>query len=76
MNEKQLDLIRQGQCPIQFGEDGNPLAVHYPIFELMRFVCALANGYMRLYNSKLIREKADLARKKELARRMEGDQTL
>lgn len=76
MNEKQLDLIRQGKCSIQFDAEGKPLAAHYPIFELMRFLSALANGYMRLYNSKLIREKADLAREKELARRMEGDQTL
>lgn len=71
MNEKQLDLIRQGKCPIQFDADGAPIAAHEPIYELMRFLSALANGYMRLYNSKLIREKADLAR-----RRMDGDQTL
>lgn len=66
MNEMQLDLIRQGKCPIQFGADGKPLAAHYPIFELMRFLSALADGYMRLYNAKLIREKAERARRREL----------
>lgn len=66
MNEMQLDLIRQGKCPIQFGEDGKPLAAHYPIFELMRFLSALADGYMRLYNAKLIREKAERARRREI----------
>lgn len=68
MSEKQLDLIRQGKCPIQFDSDGKPLASHYPIFELMRFLSALAEGYMRLYNAKMIREKADRARRRELER--------
>jgi hypothetical protein len=68
MNEMQLDLIRQGKCPIQFDADGKPLAAHYPIFELMRFLSALADGYMRLYNSKLLREKMERARRRELER--------
>jgi hypothetical protein len=68
MNETQLDLIRQGKCPIQFDAEGKPLAAHYPIFELMRFLSALADGYMRLYNSKLLREKMERARRRELER--------
>jgi hypothetical protein len=68
MNEMQLDLIRQGKCPIQFDAEGKPLAAHYPIFELMRFLSALADGYMRLYNSKLLREKMERARRRELER--------
>lgn len=66
MNEMQLNLIRQGKCPIQFDADRKPLAAHYPIFELMRFLSALSDGYMRLYNAKLIREKAERARRREL----------
>lgn len=66
MNEMQLDLIRQGKCPIQFDADGKPLAAHYPIFELMRFLSALADGYMRLYNSKILREKMERSRRREI----------
>lgn len=56
-------MIRQGKCPIQFDADGAPIAMREPIYELMRFLCALADGYMRLYNAKMIREKADRARR-------------
>lgn len=66
MNEMQLDLIRQGKCPIQFDADGTPIAAHEPIYEMKRFLCALADGYMRLYNAKLIREKAERARRREI----------
>lgn len=57
MTERQLDLIREGKIPIQFDSDGKPLAVHEPIFELMQFISALADGYMRLYNRDQIRLK-------------------
>lgn len=63
MTEKQLDSIREGKIPIQFGADGLPIAAHEPIFELMRFISALAKGYMRLYNSEKIRERLDRARR-------------
>lgn len=63
MNEMQLDLIRHGKCPIQFDADGAPIAAHGSISEMMRFLSALADGYMRLYNAKMIREKADRARR-------------
>lgn len=66
MNEMQLDLIRQGKCQIQFDTDGAPIAAYEPIYELMRFLSALADGYMRLYNSKILREKMELARRREL----------
>lgn len=68
MIEMQLDLIRQGKCPIQFGEDGAPIAAQWSISEMMRFLSALADGYMKLYNSKMIREKADRARRREFER--------
>lgn len=63
MTEKELDLIREGKIPVRFGNDGLPVAAHEPIFELMRFVSALAKGYMRLYNFKKIFEKAQVARR-------------
>lgn len=63
MSEKELDQIREGKIHIRFGDDGLPVAAHEPIFELMRFVSALARGYMRLYNFKKIFEKAQEVRR-------------
>lgn len=68
MNEMQLDLIRQGKCQIQFDADGAPIAAHEPIYEMKRFLCALADGYMKLYNSKVFREKMERARRRDLER--------
>lgn len=63
MTEYQLDQIREGKIPIQFGDDGLPIGAHEPIFELMRFVSALARGYMRLYNNKKNRDRMERARR-------------
>lgn len=63
MSEKELDLIREGKIPIRFGADGLPEAAHEPIYELMRFISALAKGYMRLFNAKKIYEKTQGVRR-------------
>ena len=49
MTEKELDLIREGNNPIRYGEDGLPEAFHEPIFERMRFFLAVCKGYNKLH---------------------------
>lgn len=63
MSEKELDLIRQGKLAIRFGEDGQPLAAHEPIFERMRFLSAVCKGYMVLYQRMKIHERCQGGRK-------------
>jgi hypothetical protein len=55
MTEKELDLLREGRIAIRFGDDGQPVGMYEPLFEMRRFVSALARGYMRLYQSEKIR---------------------
>lgn len=54
---KFLELLSSGQVPLTFGADGLPPQAHEPIFERMRFVAHLCQGYMRLYNRVRILEK-------------------
>ena len=63
MSEKELDLIRQGKLAIRFGDDGLPEAAHEPMFERMRFLSALARGYMVLYQRCKIHEKCQGAKR-------------
>lgn len=63
MTEKELDMIRQGKISIRFGDDGLPAAAHEPIFELMRFLSALAKGYMTLYQRCKIHDKCQEGRR-------------
>lgn len=58
MDEKKfLELLSSGQVPLTLGIDGLPPQAHEPIFERMRFVAHLCQGYMRLYNRVRILEK-------------------
>ena len=50
LNEKYLDMIRQGKIQLNLGEDGLPIQAHEPMFERMLFLSALARGYIALYN--------------------------
>lgn len=51
MWEKILDQIRQGNVPVDIGNNGLPeLMRNAPYFEQMQFTAALAAGYMRNYN--------------------------
>ena len=65
MTEKELDLIRQGLIPIRF-VDGLPEAIKEPFFERMRFLCAVAKGYMTLYRKVQIRKKLEGNKCREL----------
>lgn len=58
MDEKKfLELLSSGQVPLTLGIDGLPPQAHEPIFERMRFVAHLCQGYMCLYNRVRILEK-------------------
>ena len=54
---KFLELLSEGKTPLTLCADGLPPQAHEPIFERMRFVAHLCQGYMRLYNRVRILEK-------------------
>lgn len=62
MWEKILDLIRNGETPIETSESGIPqIAVNAPVFELLQLLAALTAGYNR--NVKRIKALRELAGK-------------
>jgi hypothetical protein len=62
MWEKILDLIRNGETPIETAESGIPqIAVNAPVFELLQLLAALTAGYNR--NVRRIKALRELAKK-------------
>lgn len=62
MWQKNLDLIRNGETPIETSESGIPqLATNAPVFEMLQLLAALAAGYNR--NVRRIKALRELAGK-------------
>jgi hypothetical protein len=62
MWEKILDIIRNGETPIETSESGIPqIAVNAPVFELLQLLAALTAGYNR--NVRRIKALRELAKK-------------
>lgn len=62
MWEKILDIIRNGETPIETSESGIPqIAVNAPVFELLQLLAALTAGYNK--NVRRIRALRELAGK-------------
>lgn len=55
--DRELELIRSGDAALRFNEKCEPVYIDEPIYELKKFVIALAEGYTRLRSQKIMREQ-------------------
>ena len=58
MTEKELEQIREGSIPLRY-KDGKLEALTEPFYERMRFLEALAHGYMILWQREKIRKRCE-----------------